>query len=237
MSVNVGLEKCFSFINYQLQPSGKGSYVGEGAPRWFVTISRDAGCGAHVMGEKLATLLQASEPEGQAPWTVFDRNLVEKVLEDHHLPKRFEKYMPEDRVTEIADAMEELFDLHPSAWALVHKASETMLRVAQLGRCILIGRAANIITGNLECGFHVRLIGSLEKRVEGMTQFEGLKRAAAVKRVKREDRARRRYVKKYFHEDIANPMLYHLVINTDFFSCDETAQVIATALLNHTRKR
>lgn len=233
--MNIGLERCFSFINAQLGTGGKVTYLGQTAPPWFVTIARQSGCGAHVTGTILAQILQARCPAGPAPWTVFDRNLVEQVLEDHHLPKRFEKYMSEDRATEIADIMDELFDLHPSSWTLVRKTSETILRLAELGNCILIGRAAAIVTAKLEHGFHVRMIGSVEKRVERMMHFEELDRETARTLVEEQDRARQRYARKYFHKDLTDSLLYQLVINTDSFSCEQAAHLIAHALLNHTR--
>ena len=42
-------------------------------------------------------MLQGQVPAGAPPWTIFDRNLVERVLEDHDLPARLAKFMPEDR--------------------------------------------------------------------------------------------------------------------------------------------
>ena len=232
--MSIGLERCFSFINAQLGAGGRVTYLGQAGSPWFVTLARQAGCGAHATGAKLAELLQARCPAGPAPWTVFDRNLVEQVLEDHHLPKWFEKYMPEDRITEIADIMDELFDLHPSSWTLVRQTSETILRLAALGNCILIGRAANIVTAKLEHGFHVRLVGSPETRVERMMNFEELTRKAALERVAEQDRARRRYAHKYFHKDLTDALFYDLVINTDSFPCEQAAHLIAEGLMNHT---
>ncbi len=68
-----------------------------GAHRPIITISRQAGSGAHVVAEELVARLQALAPEGAPPWTFFDRNLVDRVLEDHELPERLAESMPEDR--------------------------------------------------------------------------------------------------------------------------------------------
>jgi cytidylate kinase len=231
MSDNVGFDRCLSFINCQMQPGGKAAAETEGTPRRAVTISRQAGCGAHVVAAQLAEYLQAHDPQTKYPWTVFDQNLVEKVLEDHHLPKRLEKFMPEDKVSEIADIMDELFDLHPSSWTLVHKASETILRLAELGNVIIIGRGANIITAKLKHAFHVRLIGSLETRIARMRHFEKLSEKDAAKLVHDQDLGRQRYVKKYFDEDIDDPLLYNLVINTDLVAFETAVRMIADAVL------
>ena len=85
------------------------------------------------MAEFLASFLEEKLPKEGCPWTVFDKNIVEKVLEDHHLPKRIAKFMREDRIFEGTDIMDELFGLHPSAWSLAHKTAETILHLAELG--------------------------------------------------------------------------------------------------------
>jgi cytidylate kinase len=234
MSLLPGLERCQTFINCQLQPGGKGLAVTkEGVRRRAVTISRQTGSGAHTVAQELAAYLQAHSPKDACPWTVFDRNLVEKVLEDHELPQRLAKFMPEDRTTEIADTMDELFGLHPPSWTLVRQASDTILRLAELGNVILIGRGAVVITRKLDYVFHVRLVGSLEKRVKHIQQLNELSRAAALDLIRREDRGRRRYLKRYFDADTEDPMLYHLVINTDIVPCDKAARIIGDAMLNN----
>ncbi|MCX7723062.1 MAG: cytidylate kinase-like family protein [Verrucomicrobiae bacterium] len=211
----------------------------EAPPRRVVTISRQTGCGAHEVAIRLAEYLQANDTVQQCPWTVFDRNLVQKVLEDHQLPAVFEKYMPEDTRSEIAEIMDELFGLHPSAWTLVHKTTETILRLAELGNVIIIGRGANIITSSFKYAFHVRLVASLEKRVERVRKRTGMDAAQAREFIQREDLGRKRYLKAYFDADIDDPLLYHMVINTDLTPLDLAAQLIGDAVLtlSHTHAR
>jgi len=102
MTPPIGLENCLSFINCQLQPP-KTSALGHhgGVERRAITISRLTGSGGHSVAEKLQELLQARTPNDERPWTVFDRNLVEKVLEDHKLPKHLARFMKEDRIPEV----------------------------------------------------------------------------------------------------------------------------------------
>jgi cytidylate kinase len=77
----------------------------------------------------------------------------------------------------------------------------------------------------------VRLVGSLERRVKHMQELEDLSPKAARQWVEREDRGRRRYVKKYFGKDIEDGLSYHLVINTDLVPYEEAARMIAGAVL------
>lgn len=232
MNTQLGLERCLTFINCQLQPAGKPLVLSNGASRRAITISRQSGSGGHAVAENLVEYLQARVPKDSCPWAVFDRNLVEKVLEDHNLPKRLARFMPEDRISEISDTMDELFGLHPPSWTLVRQTADTILHLAELGNVIIIGRGSHVITSKLDYVFHVRLVGSLEKRVEYIQQLNGLSRKDAREFVEREDRGRRRYLKKYLGKDVDDPLLYHLVINTDLVAYAEAARLIADAVLN-----
>ena len=231
MKAQPGLERALSFINCQLQPGGSGQIPRqEGVPRSAATISRQTGSGAHAIAEKLAALMQVRAPKETCPWAVFDRNLVEKVIAEHDLPARVGRFMPEDRISTISDTMEELFGLHPPSWLLVRKISETILHLLELGNVIVIGRGATVVSAKMEHVFHVRVVGSLERRVEHVQELDHLDRATALRIIEREDRGRRRYLKRYFKTDVEDPLLYHLVINTDLISYDEAARIIADAV-------
>lgn len=229
MNAPIGLDRCLSFISAQLQP-GKIAPYRDGGHRKAITISRQTGSGGHAVASKLRELLQATASPEECPWRVFDRELVEKVLEEHHLPGRLARFMPEDRTTEISDTIDELFGLHPPSWTLVRETAETVLRLADIGNVIVIGRGANLITRRLDYVFHVRLVGSLEKRVEFLAARSGMSRQAALELVRREDLGRQRYLKKYFDRDIDDPLLYHLVINTDLVPHEEAARMIAESV-------
>jgi cytidylate kinase len=233
MNLAYGLERCRTFINTQLQPAGKGlASAEEGGPWRAVTMSRQTGSGAHTVAEQLAACLQAHTSKDAPPWTVFDRNLVEKVLEDHNLPQRLARFMPEDKVSEIEDTMDELFGLHPPSWTLVRQTADTILRLVELGNVIVIGRGATILTARLDHVFHVRLVGSLAKRVAHVQELHRLSKEAALKLIRREDRGRQRYLKKHFKADIYDPLLYHLIINTDLVPYEKAASIIADAMLD-----
>src|SRR5690242_4169696 len=101
-------ERCINFINSQTwDPISHPLPQANGKPLLTITISRQSGSGAHLVANCLASYLQEQFPAEGAPWSIFDRNLVEEVLDDHHLPRRIARFMPEDRVPELADAVDE----------------------------------------------------------------------------------------------------------------------------------
>ncbi len=225
-------EKCLTFINTMLQPPDKkgrgGKPLGE---RPLVTISRQAGAGGVTLGETLAGYLNGQAPKGSLPWTLFDKNLVHQILEDHALPERLADFIREDRHAGIEDTVGEILGLHPSAWRLIQHTTETVLRLAEVGNVILVGRGSTVITQHLPRAFHVRVIGSVERRVDRIRKLLSLSRKEAAAHIEREDRARRRYMQKYFKRDPDDPLLYDVVLNTDRVPIPEGARMVGDAVL------
>ena len=139
--------------------------------------------------------------------------------------------MPEDRISGIQDTLDELFGLHPPTWKLVEKFNDTMLRLAELGNVILLGRGGNIITSKLNYMFHVRLVGARDARIGFVQSDRKVDKKTATELVDREDEGRRRYIKRYFHRDIDDPSLYHLTVNTFELGHATAARIIAQTML------
>ncbi|MGA2244034.1 MAG: cytidylate kinase-like family protein [Verrucomicrobiota bacterium] len=227
--INASLESCFSFVNSHTSPSGR-TVAKPHFPR-AITISRQAGCGAILVAEKLAHHLQQHSPPGDGKWTVFDRELMDKVLSDHNLPKYLARFLPEDRASQVEDTLADIFGVHPPTRKVVQQTAETMLQLAELGSAILIGRAGNIVTAKLPDVLHVRLVAPLEDRIERICRDDQKTPAEARRFCLEEEQARTRYVKSYFNADINNALLYHLVINTSRVGCENAARIIADAAL------
>ncbi|MFZ0828048.1 MAG: cytidylate kinase-like family protein [Verrucomicrobiia bacterium] len=232
VNANASAEHCLSFISSQLQGTSKPGVKVEKNVRRAVTISRQAGCGAVIVAEKLAHYLHHHSSGDTCPWTVFDRDLMSKVLEDHNLPARMARYLPEDRVSQIDDILADVLEVHPPTQEIIEQTAETILRLAGLGNVILVGRGATLITARVPHVLHVRLVAPLEKRVEHAHQFYSLTVNEAYKFCLNQDRARERYLKRYFSANINDPLLYHLVINTDLVGYDAAAKLIGDAVLN-----
>lgn len=228
---NVAFDKAVSFVKSHsyLKTEEKPA---AGGVRPAITISRMTGAGGHVIASELAEYMQTHVPAHE-PWTVFDQNLVEKVLDDHNLAKRVADAMSEEHKSMFADLVESLIGKHPSTWTLVEHTNATILRLATVGNVIIVGRGGVVITSKLPNVFHVRLVGSLEKRIEYGTRVYGLDRNAAAEFIRKRDEGRKRYLKDYFDADVNNPLLYHLVINTDLVPYDEAVHLIGDQVIKH----
>jgi cytidylate kinase len=161
---------------------------------------------------------------------VFDRNLMEKVLEEHQLPTYLASSFPEDRISAMEDTLQDIFGLHPPQETIVRQTAETIMGLAELGNAILIGRGGSIITAKMPRVLHVRLVAPLELRIARISESRGITADQARAFCLEEDEGRKRYVRKYFKADINDPAHYHLVINTGNIPCDLAAQLLEEAL-------
>jgi cytidylate kinase len=197
-----------------------------------LTISRETGAGAITIAGLVAQRLnQRHKDKDHYPWTVFDQNLVEKVLEDHAIPATVKAFVREDaHLFNLTGVVEELLELHPSDWTLVQHTTDTISRLARLGNVIFVGRGANVITAGFKAALHVRLVAPLETRIRHIASYYQLTEEAAAAYVDEHDSARRRYVKRNFHASIDDPLQYHLTINTGQVSFEDAARLIADAV-------
>jgi cytidylate kinase len=197
-------------------------------PPPFVTISREAGAGAHSLAEILIDRLNESRPE--VPWAVFDENLVQQVLRDHDLPSELERYMGEDRVTEVRELLEVWLGLHPHTDALVSKINATIIALARMGHVVIVGRGGHVLTRALKGGLHLRLISSFEKRRDRIAELHGIEVRAAAERVTALDTGRRAYVKRHFNADVTDPRAYDLIVNTETLPLEDVATMVSARL-------
>jgi len=197
----------------------------------FVTISRESGAYGTTIADMLCEYLRKHERRREAPWAVVDKELIQKVIEEHQFPAIFQKYFVESRAPLIEDTLAELFGLHPPQETLVRRMGETILHLATLGHVIFVGRGANIITRRLPNGTHVRLVGSFEKRVAHMKEYLNLPQKQAYEYVTKEDQDRQAYIKQHFQKDISDVSLYDLIINTDTVSLQESVMIIGDMVL------
>ena len=224
--MNATIERCSSFLSSQSM-----SAPTTPAQRRAVTISRQAGCGAVHVAEKLTAILEDRAPRPNAPWTVFDRELMRQVLVDHNLPDYLARFLPEDRISAIENTLADIFGTHPTAETMIRQTAETLLKLAELGGVVLVGRAGNFITAHQPHVLHVRLVAPLDDRIDRICRDDRKTPEAALAFCREEDAARARFVKTYYHADIEDPTHYHLVINTSRMGYDATARLIADALL------
>jgi hypothetical protein len=224
-----GLEKCRRYIESHSHERKLNNRKFPAGP--CITISRETGTCAKCVSEELIKFFQGKSKENKSHWTIFDKNLIEKVLTDHQLPGFLEKLMGENKISFFASMLNEMLSGLPGQWTLIRKQSETILQVAALGSVIIIGRGANIITQNLSNAFHVRLIAPLNERIKTFAEVHRLDFKKAKSIVEQHDTCRMKYVYTVFNRKIDDPSLYHIVINTKRLTFKQIANTIGLVII------
>lgn len=231
MRVIGSFEKAKRYIESQPRTAEKSNVYKSTLHGPCITISREAGAGADRIGDRLINFFQKYKKFNSPDWTLFDRNLIEKVLRDHNLPLYLSELMGEEKFSDIKSIANELLGGQPNTWTLVHDITETILQLANVGNVIIIGRAANFITFDLNNTFHIRLVSVQSDKIQHVMKVYNLNRKDAEEFMKKENEDRRKYVKTYFNKNIDDLMFYHLTINTHLLSDDEAAEIIGNAVL------
>lgn len=212
-----------SFWNEQVEaPQSEGPVI---------TISQAAGARGNPIAKEAVRQLRGTGGGAHGrPWTLFNKTLVRRVVEEHELPKSTGRFFREDRVGALEDMLAQALGLHDGVYKSVLKTAETVLRLAQTGHAVIVGRGANLIARGIARSVHVRLVGTPGVRVENFSRIYRVGRAEAEAEVAKRDKGRRAYIAENFREDIDDPQLYDLVLNTDNFSDEAAARMIVTAL-------
>lgn len=195
-------------------------------PGPVVTISRETGVGAPAICNKLCEYLNSYSAKYYDHWTYFDKDLINRVLEDHNLPIHFKKFLENEKPHTLDSWFNEMLGVSPSKLALLNKTKQTILHLAHFGCSVIVGRGSNIILKDYPKALHVRLVAPLQFRIETAMKLYEIDHKQAAEFIVKEDEARKMYLLKYFHKDIEDPHLYHAVINTNMLEFDEIAEMI-----------
>jgi cytidylate kinase len=192
----------------------------------IVTISRQRGAEGQAVALRTAEIL-SEMTHGLNPWIVVDKDLAERVIEDHHLPKRIGRFFTEEQTLSIEEHLEGLFGISVPSATRIQDMTRTIINLARLGHVIFVGRAAHVITANFPRAVHVRVIGSFKRRVERLMEIKKYSWDEAAAEVKTVDHQRHHFVSTHFRTDIEDPLRYDMIFNTDRVSVEESARLIA----------
>ncbi|MFA5308962.1 MAG: cytidylate kinase-like family protein [Dehalococcoidales bacterium] len=108
---------------------------------------------------------------------------------------------------------------------------ESVVKELAAGNAIVIrGRGSQFILKDFPGVFHVMVVAPLKLRVDRIMSIRNLDEKAARQEINSFDSSRHEFIKRFFKEELENPLHYDLVINTEHFNLDEAASLIIDAL-------
>lgn len=194
----------------------------------LLTVSRQFGAG----GSEVARLVGA-----RLNWPVLDDDVTCRCAKRLNMDTAAVERLREHSPTLLARLSAALLVSPPEAPgidfsnmlridAIAEAALESIKEAAQTLPLIVVGFGSQCIFANWPNAMHVRLVAPLETRAERLRARFGWDAATAAAKSRDMEEIRRRYVHRYFHRDVLDPLLYDIQINTGKTTIEDAAAII-----------
>lgn len=188
---------------------------------YFITFTRKMGTYGSEIARKVANQLK---------YNLYDTEAIENSAREMGFLNDIKKV--DERVPSL---FERLFSHKPEIY--LDRLNSVIYELASRGNAVFLGRGSHILLRAFKCALHVRVIASLEKRVENL-ESRGFQRALAIRSIHKSDHERGSFIKFAFGVDWDSPELYDIVLNMDNLTVDlATDTVLYIALTEEIRAR
>ncbi len=127
----------------------------------------------------------------------------------------------------VPGLLERLFSDKPKIY--LDRLQSVIYEVAKKGNAVFFGRGGKFQLSSFDCAFHILVTGSTEKRIQRVMEEKQAGREVAEKMISHSDHDKRAFIRFAYDEDMLNPRLYDLVLNTDKLSIDSAVKMIVNA--------
>jgi len=124
----------------------------------------------------------------------------------------------------VPGLLERLFSDKPKIY--LDRLQSVIYEVAKKGNAVFFGRGGKFLLYSFDCAFHILVTGSTEKRIQRVMEEKQVGREVAEKIISHSDHDKRAFIRFAYDEDMLNPRLYDLVLNTDKLSINSAVKMI-----------
>ena len=199
--------------------SKEGKIAGVRLP--VITVCMEPGSGGSIVAQEIAKKLD---------FDFFHRDIINEIAKSSHISSQVIETLEKERLTGINDFISSLINdkyLWPGLY--LEYLMKVIHVIGKHGRAVIVGRGANFILP-LQERFSVRVVAPLEVRVQNVTREYSVSENDAKRRILRRESRRRAFVRQSFHEDIADPLNYDLILNTGKLSIKSAVNAVIGAI-------
>ena len=193
-----------------------------------ITISREFGCEAYPMAERLQELLEQKTGE---KWVVMDKQLLEEVARNHNLSEELLKGLGEK-----LRFLEEMMATFTPRWKTEKDYYRLLCRhivsLADKGNVIIVGRGSAFITQSMRNCHHFRMFASPEFKARSIARRLCISLEEAGDLVAKRQQQRDKFIRDFLDRDARDLSVYHLVFNNDKNTHDRIARTIVEYVLS-----
>ncbi len=194
----------------------------------IITIARQFGSGGHEIGRRLAERLGVP---------CYDKDLLTHAAQQSGLAEEVIAYFDEKPTSSLlytlstgAYAMNEIGVMNysmPINQQVFQAQFDAIRSLAEKGACVFVGRCADYILQDYPHRVSVFIHADLDRRVQRVSEHEGISAQEAKSLVTRNDKKRANYYNFYTGKKWGTASYYDMCINTGAVSYENATQLIA----------
>lgn len=208
--------------------------VESGKPSPCFTISREFGCQAYPLADALIKRLNA-RVAGE-PWIIVGRQIIDRVSElSGYTVAQIEK--SQDTPSSLKAIFSMFLDSSRAEETEIFTHMRSVIRsFARRGNCVLIGRGSVFAVQDMPNCINLRLVATPEFRINKIITSHNLSEKAAIEFIALHQRQRDDFIRRFADKIIADPVLYHLVINNAHLDVVKIAELAEEYLIRYTNR-
>jgi hypothetical protein len=179
----------------------------------------------------------AQDVASQLRWKIFDRELLDYMVEHHHWSRVALDYVDERTVSWFHETFGKWLDNRIVSQAeYVSRLGKVILLAAQHESTVFVGRGAQFILPS-GLGLTVRIVGPNEYKLKRIMERHRCTKREAEAFMTQTDTGRNEFVQRYFHRDVTSPQFYDITVSLEHFSRRDVVELIVTCqrlLARHT---
>lgn len=192
----------------------------------FITISREPGIDAAELGNAVVDALNDADqdayhrlgrPKPPQPWTGWDREGLQRVSRDAGLNRDAVASLEESKRSWLSDFFGGLSSQDNVGGTdqdvVFRHVATAVMALAEMGRTVLVGCGAALLTRQLAGGVHIRLIAPYEYRLNRLAEEMRAPAEVAARRLRELDRNREAFFKRYWPREPLRPDHFTVTFN------------------------
>jgi cytidylate kinase len=186
-----------------------------------VTVSSEPGSGGQVVARGIADRMG---------YDLFLRDIIQEIAERVDIGASVIETIEKERLSGIEDFIATLVSrryLWPEVY--LQQLMKIISVIGKHGMAVIAGRGANFILPPLE-RLSIRIVAPMDLRIHNISKLLKISEEDAKKRVIMKEAKRRAFIRKSFNEDIADPINYDLVFNTEYIRYEAAIDTVQRIL-------
>ncbi len=201
-------------------------------PGPVITISREMGCPAKPIANKLMNLLNEGMKKDPI-WRCLSNELLEESAQKLKVHPRYIKhiftYDDRNMLDEILVATKKEFR-YKSDRAIKNTIGQVIRAIGEKGHYIIVGRGGVAHTRHISRSLHIRLIAPLKWRVHKLMEHKVISEKNAIAKVVKGDKNRNQFLS-YYLGDTYFSEFFDITLNCASFSINDCTKLIHEAFI------